>query len=185
MNILVFDDNATHRAAAEAQFKDHDLTVVETYDQAQKLLLDPNSKFDVVFSDLLVPASFQAQTEQLRGLGGTEMPVGIFIGLLAAVKGGAKYVGVLTDANHHSHPASACFDAFNKYAIEPDIFTVGGAKVVLINDSKWIGWYEPTDLSRALSMDEWRGRHQQLTNTKNWGALLAYLISDGKVEDEE
>src|SRR3989344_2002805 len=128
MRILVFDDNQTNRAAAQAQLKDHDLTVVGTYDEAQKLLMPqynykeaskilkgqfgnfnpygskgseakkaeyfaaqkmaneqattyPN--FDVVLSDLLVPASQQAPWPDWSQVIGEGVSVRLFFPLLA------------------------------------------------------------------------------------------------------
>ena len=223
MRILVFDDNQTHRAAAQAQLKDHDLTVVGTYDEAQKLLTpqfdyekasatlksqfgdfnpyrsDDEAKkaeyfaaekvaneqattypnFDVVLSDLLVPSSRQAQGSSGEALVGKEMPVGIFIGLLAAVRARAKYVAVFTDSNHHSHPASACFDAFNPggNGVEnPTAFTVEGSKVLLSNSMNWVNQFDPQDLSKALKYEEYSERSDTV-RAKNWAVLLAYLIA--------
>ncbi len=220
MRILVFDDNPTHRAAAEAQLKDHDLTVVGTYDEAQRLLtpqLDRDKasailkaefgdfnpwrsddkvkkveyfaarevakeqatthpNFDVVLSDLLVPASRQEQGPNGKVHVGKEMPVGIFIGLLAAVKAGAKYVAVFTDSDHHSHPASACFDVFNKGEAAPTPFTVEGSKVILSNTRNWIGQFDPQDLSEALEYQEYSARTDTV-RAKNWAALLVYLTN--------
>lgn len=222
MRILVFDDNETHRAAAHAQLKDHDLTVVGTYDEAQKLLTpqfdyekasailkgqfgdfnpyrsDDEAKkaeyfaaqkvaneqattypdFDVVLSDLLVPASRQAQGPNGAALVGKEMPVGIFIGLVAAVRARAKYVAVFTDSDHHSHPASACFDVFNDDGGEnaPTAFTVEGSKVLLSNTRNWVNEYDPQDLSKALEYEEYSKRSDTI-RAKNWAALLAYLTA--------
>ncbi len=171
MKILVFDDSQTNRDAARAQLKNHDLTVVGTYDEAQKLLT--THKFDVVLTDLLVPASHQSQgSEEFVG---KEMPVGIFIALLAAVKTRAKYVAVFTDTDHHSHPASACFDIFNRSESFPKPFTVEGSKVLLSNARKWINMYDPQDLSKVLEYREYRERTDTV-RAKNWAALLDYLV---------
>lgn len=86
LNILVFDDSEANREAAKAQLKGHRLTVVETYQAAQELLVSGDVFFDVVLSDLLVPASGQSQGPNGQSFVGQEMPVGIFIGLLAAVR---------------------------------------------------------------------------------------------------
>lgn len=217
MRILVFDDNEIHRAAAKAQLKDHDLTVVDTYDEAQRLLTpqldhekesaalerqfgdfnpyrsDDEAKkaeyfaakkvakeqattypdFDVVLSDLLVPASGRAQGSM--ELVGKEMPVGIFIGLLAAVRGRARYIAVLTDSNHHAHPASACLDVFAGENA-PMFFMVEGSKVLLSNNGKWVGQFDPNDLVKKLEYAEYSKRSDTV-RAKNWAALLAYLTA--------
>lgn len=220
LKVLVFDDNEIHRAAACAQLKDHDLMVVGTYDEAQKLLeprinrdkvneilhsqfgdskpwqsSDKAKKaeyfaaekvaveqattypgFDVVLSDLLVPASNQQLGSGGYRFAGQEMPVGIFIGLLAAVKARARYVAIFTDSSHHAHPASACFDAFNEEGeSEPTPFTVEGCKVLLSNTRNWVEQYDPKDLSKALEYEEYSKRSDTVY-AKNWAAILAYLI---------
>jgi len=118
LRILVVDDNETHRKSAQAQLgKTNTVSVVGTYDEAQKLLagtyVSGNGRegmetFDMVLVDLLMPASGRAQGDKGQQYVGEEMPVGIFLALLAA-KQGAKHVAVFTDSDHHSHqrqPAS-------------------------------------------------------------------------------
>lgn len=74
--------------------------------------------FDVVMTDLFVPPSLQAQSDPKR-FDGQAMPVGTTIALLALYSG-AKKVAVVTDENHHNHPASAAFDCFEsaKYTLK-------------------------------------------------------------------
>ena len=218
MNILVFDDNPIHRAAAVAQLKGHDLTVVGTYDEARDFVSskydwkkehaildaqfpdfnyhksdDEEKKtayavarevareqattypdFDVVLTDLLVPASQDTQGGQGMRYVGQEMPVGIFIGLLAAVKGRAKFVAVFTDSDHHSHPASACFDRFNEGETHPTAFMVEGCKVLLSNTRNWVSQYDPNNLVTELEYEDYNKRTDTV-RAKNWAALLEYL----------
>lgn len=145
MKILVIDDKKLHRDAAVDQFQGHDLTVVETYDEGQKALgydnedrMTSKHDFDAVFVDLMLPASDQQQAG--FDLAGTEMPVGIFLALLAA-KNAAKpcQVGLLTDTNHHQHPASACIDAFGDKFNDPSVLDVGSSKLILANQHRFIG----------------------------------------------
>lgn len=143
LKILVIDDSPVHQEAARKQLDEkYDLTVVGSYDEGRILLgyTDRWSRtdkhdFDVVLADLLMPASY-AEGNGGKG-GGEEMPVGIFLALLAA-KNGARYVAMLTDSDHHSHPASACLDAFNKSESSPDRFVVAGAQMLLCNNRSWI-----------------------------------------------
>lgn len=142
------------------------------YGEASKLAT-VYPEFDVILTDLLVPASRQAQGSM--ELVGKEMPVGIFIGLLAAVKGRAKYVAVFTDSDHHSHPASACFDIFNEGENTPTPFTVENSKVLLSNTRNWVSRFDPNDLSRELEYEEYSKRSDTV-RAKNWAALLDYLL---------
>lgn len=83
--------------------------------------------WDVVLTDLLMPAGSMAQGDEGQKYVGQEMAVGWALALQAA-KDGAKYVAVVTDTNHHHHPASAMLDAFNRH-----FFTIDGARVLMTN----------------------------------------------------
>lgn len=114
MKILVFDDTRKHRESANLCLgKEHELTVVGHYDHAQEVLINKGvyGDFDVVMTDLMVPASDQAQGREGERFVGQEMPIGAIIALLA-ISNGVKKVAVVTDMNHHNHPASAAFDCF-------------------------------------------------------------------------
>ena len=183
LKILVFDDSEIHRQSAVLTLgKDHDLTVVGTYDEAQEALApgvdhnkakqlrpdllekaglsrdfnpygkDKNASeadmakyeaaldksyelttsrqnFDVVLTDLLVPASRQAQGDEGKPFVGQEMPLGTTIALLALCNGVRK-VAVVTDKNHHAHPASAAFDCFER---DRGMGPVEGVKILCTN----------------------------------------------------
>jgi DNA-binding NarL/FixJ family response regulator len=60
MKVLVIDDNDGHRSAAQAQLKDHEVTVVGSYDEGKKLVCQSHD-FEVVLVDLLMPASREAR----------------------------------------------------------------------------------------------------------------------------
>lgn len=156
MKILVVDDSKHHQRAAHSFLKDHETKVVGNYDEGQKLVRKGH-EFEAVLVDLLMPASHQKLGGSGEKFGGQEMPVGIFLALLAA-KNGAKYVAVFTDSSHHDHPASACFDAFNPSEDRPDAFTVEGARMLLCN-----GWGFLNQNEKPM--------------TKNWGRLLDYLTA--------
>ena len=171
MRILVYDDSEINLKIAEAQFSSlHDLKTVSTYDEAQQTLLQ-EPLFDVALIDLLVPCSGQALADKSQG--GKELPVGIFIGLLAAKKG-ARFVAVFTDLNHHKHPASACFDAFNNRETSPTAFSVESAKLILCNNTNWVRDFDPENLSQPL---DWLDKNPNKVCGKNWNALLEYLLS--------
>lgn len=180
MKILVIDDNVIHQDAAKAQLKDHETTVVGTYDAGQELL-KVQHEFDAVLVDLLMPASRQQQGGAGMRFMGQEMPVGIFLALLAA-KNGAKYVAVLTDVDHHSHPASACFDAFNREGENhPTPFTIEGAKVLLSNTRNWLKACYCEDLSKFMDWKDYfkdKEKAKQITvRAKDWRTLLNYIVA--------
>lgn len=185
MKVLVIDDNGVNLKAAQAQLKDHEVVVASTYDEGEKLVRQKGHGFDAVLVDLLMPPS----TQQLRreAYSSEEMPVGIFLALLAA-KNGAKYVAVLTDSDHHSHAASACLDAFNAAEAKPTPFKVGKASVMLSNRRGWVGGQflkEDLSVKYETDWDLWtkdreaaNQKEEELSErTKDWKALLDYLIS--------
>lgn len=186
MRILVLDDNATHRFSAKSLLKGHDLTVVATYDEAAKLLGE--HKFDTFLGDLMLPASKQTLAPDAYHFVGEEMPLGTILALLA-LKHGVKYVAVLTDTNHHMHPASAAFDAFNAQWLGP--FAVGDSHILCggndfmcyIDEEKGtkVDWdFLQTDEGKKQYPEiEWQ-TYRGLVRAKDLACALAQLIAGPK-----
>lgn len=65
MKILVFDDSPVHRQSAKLSLKGHDLTVVGTYDEAQKALVSEvdYDKAKQLLPEMLVSAGLPADFE--------------------------------------------------------------------------------------------------------------------------
>ncbi len=101
------------------------------YEKARKESVIPY--WDVVFCDLLMPAGRMAQGGEGLRFVGQEMAVGWSLALRAA-KNGAKFVAVVTDMNHHHHPASAMLDSLDGH-----IFVIDGAKLLLTNHVRMVG----------------------------------------------
>lgn len=164
LNILVIDDTAVHQQAARQTLgAEHNLTVVGTHDGALKLLeaqrdevkfdelyaqykeqgvKDSYSRanmeaslpyWDAVLSDLLMPAGRAAQGGEGLKFVGQEMPVGWSLAIIAALRG-AKYVAVVTDMNHHHHPASAMLDSMSG-----TVFNLHEAKALFTNNPRGVG----------------------------------------------
>lgn len=68
-------------------------------------------EFDAVLTDLMVLPSGRSLGRSFSAYEGVEMPLGTTIALLA-IYVGIKKVAVVTNMNHHKHPAAAAFDAF-------------------------------------------------------------------------
>lgn len=146
--------------------------------------------FDVVLTDLIVPASKQSQGEYSEFVG-QEMPVGVFIALLATVKGKVRYVGLLTDVNHHYHPGSACIDEFNSTP-----FTVDGCKVVFEN-THYIGFFYADNLARPFKRkDVPEGQDYfnykdslessgEIVKAKDWVGFLELVLKPSEQERED
>lgn len=92
--------------------------------------LCPAPRFDAVLLDLLMPASKMTMGPEGMKFVGQEMPTGFALAL-KAVLAGAKFVAVVTDTNHHDHPASAMLDSISsrpEYG-NPPRFVINGVKV--------------------------------------------------------
>ncbi|MEK9157622.1 MAG: hypothetical protein AAB638_00350 [Patescibacteria group bacterium] len=223
MKILVFDDSADHRRSAIALLEGHELTVVETYDEAEKalrLVVDrervkqamkaqfgvespwdlPEEKreaywdadrkatadattypdFDVVLTDLLVPASNNQQGREGYRFVGQEMPLGTVIAI-RALAAGIKRVAIITDMNHHNHPASAAFDHLKG-------FSIGDVRLMCDNDNVTTR-FDVRALKRVsedfLNSDEGKakytemadGSHQGVVWAKDWARALEKLMA--------
>lgn len=181
MKVLVIDDNVLNLDAAKAQLSsEHEVVTAGSYDEAQALLgfkdfytRTDSHPFDVVLVDLLMPVSLQEMADQWR-FAGQEMPVGIFLVLLAA-KNGAKYVGMLTDSCHHTHPGSACLDAFQEKIDGSTALSLCGARVLLSNSVDAIQSFNKNDMSKP--MDYYSGGGPDCVFVKNWSVLLKELLS--------
>lgn len=145
--------------------------------------------FDVVLVDLLMPASRESQGDKGMRYVGQEMPIGVFLAILAAARTGAKFVGLLTDSDHHSHPASACLDEIQQSERSPKSFKIEDAKVLLCNTRAWVNLFAQDDLSTPLddTTESWRENkdRQDVVNAKNWVKLLAHLLDDSSEEEVE
>ena len=121
LKILVIDDKTEHRASAEElKVAGHEVTICGSYDKALDLLEEEivigdggvtksQVHYDLVLTDLLLPAGRYRQGGEGERLVGQEMPLGMNLALLAAVRGVPTTI-VVSDKDHHSHPASAALD---------------------------------------------------------------------------
>ena len=146
--------------------------------------------FDVVMTDLLVPASRQAQGGEGERLVGQEMPLGTTIALLA-LSAGVRNVAVVTDKNHHHHPASAALDCFGMNRLP-------GVNILCTNNVGYVQTDEAT--GKPVSDDflkseagikkypypegqTWGERKGLvLIKGKDWGDILNSLLSDNTGE---
>lgn len=154
MKILVVDNDQKHQESARQTLAEHELVIVENFDQAQEILSPkinwkeyerlvieenlsdreakkramPKPDFDVVLSDLLMAkGSDSGMGERGRILIRQEMGYGYPIVFLAA-NAGVPLIGVFTDKNHHDHPMSYTFDFVGGY--RNDDFTVNSSRVM-------------------------------------------------------
>jgi len=187
MKILVIDDSRVHQQSARQTLQGHDLTVVDTYDEAYKLIqprIETNRKgqvipkkeevatpFDVVLTDLLMPTGSRIQKSKkgnwLADPGeflGPEMPVGFALALNAVLHG-AKYVAVVSDGDHHLDPAMAMLDRLGAYKSgvtrTPVRFEMNGSHV---------GFFRVQDGDGKIQLEDG-------TSGKNWGEILDHILS--------
>lgn len=162
MKILVIDDKAINLKAAMAQLgKDHEVEIASSFDEGRKLILE--KEFDVVLTDLMMCGGECSTDIRDKSILEQEMPVGIFLALLASTKG-VKKVGLLTDMNHHLHPASAALDDFRQ------MLKINNSEVILSNFHAGMAWFMPDNLSVPLSFNE-----NGVIRVKCWPFLMEKL----------
>lgn len=152
MRILVVDDKQEHLQAATSQLgSTHQVETRDEYTEAVALLTE-DAPFDVLLSDLLMPAEPQTLgKEGLRFLG-HEIPIGLVLAFRAAAVG-VKHVAVITDANHHNHPMSAAIDWIN-----PAYWRDEKNRVFQVNESRVLVAHAPLtedgckDWAKALAV---------------------------------
>lgn len=130
----------------------------------QKATTHPD--FDVVLTDLLVPASREAQGGEGMKFVGQEMPLGTTIALQALMMG-IKKVAVVTDMNHHHHPASAAFDCF---AGKP--CKLEGVNIICTNHVQLVGIDVETGAlvdTDFLETDEGKAKYPYPDKERPWG----------------
>lgn len=218
LNILVIDDSVNHQQSARQVLgADHDLTVVGSHDEALKLLETKRDEakyetlraqykeqgvedyyerasaesrlpyWDAVLCDLLMPAGRNAQGGEGLKYVGQEMPIGWSLAITAALRG-AKYVAVVTDMNHHHHPASAMLDTMDGI-----IFSLQGSTALFTNYVRMVGIngtqgictdclgegmkFNGTNTYQCYTC---QGTKVSYSNEgKDWAEILARLLNEG------
>jgi CheY-like chemotaxis protein len=108
--ILVLDNSAHNRAAASYQFGvTNAVTVFESYIEAVNAL--KRGSFDLALVDLLMPPeNYLLGAQAFARVVGSEFPAGIFVALQAA-KREIEEICIVSDSNHHDHPATAILES--------------------------------------------------------------------------
>ena len=106
MKILVIDDTQIQRAHAITALAVHDVTVAEGWGLAKYLLEE--ERWDLVLTDLSMPAESDGQGNEGLKYVGQPTPYGFPLALLA-LKLGVPKVAIVSngqgeDGNHHAHP---------------------------------------------------------------------------------
>ena len=99
------------------------------------------AEFDVVLTDVNLPGAIdKGRGESLTAVG----PIGLLVAM-KAIQQGVKYIGVITDANHHEpNPISKGFDMF---VGKRGFFVTGKSTILMQNGEKgsardWGGWFD-------------------------------------------
>ena len=136
--------------------------------------------FDVVMTDLLVPASRQSQGDRGMRFVGEEMPVGTIIALLALTRR-VKKVAVITDMNHHQHPASAGFDYFGGVAdLGSDVRILCSNNCTCSFDTISGEKAKKVDWSDKDAREKYDRRHDagEIVTVKDWARVLERLTTE-------
>lgn len=137
MDILVIEDKEMHQQSARETLKGHEVTIVGSYDDARELL-EVKFDFDVVLTDMNMPMS-KKTLEREAFKPNEQVPYGFVLALMAA-HGGAKFVAMVTDTNHHQGAMSAALDNLcPSYLYHPSDaeqikrFVINGAEVIFVH----------------------------------------------------
>lgn len=137
MKILIVEDTKKNIEAAKKQLAGHQLTILSSFKQFINLTgnntvgapasapwkYESLSEYDMVLTDVELP-SFTDNSPNDEALA----PTGLMI-MTKALSDGVKYIGVITDANHHMDPVSRGFD-FYLHSIVP--ISLGQSKLFLM-----------------------------------------------------
>lgn len=170
--------------------KDASEVDMKKYHDADKMadeLATTHPNFDVVLVDLMMPASREAQGGEGMQFVGKQLPVGTFL-ILLALAAGVKNIAMVTDTNHHHHPASAALDPINRKVIK-----VGDVKIFATNYANSVTFDEKT--GEALSyqyLESAEGKqkypcrpdytYEGTFKGKGWYSILKTLL-EGKDEE--
>ncbi len=154
MRILVIDDIQNNLVSAILTLDGHELVTEGDAEKAHSLIR--NEKWDAVLTDLWMPTP-QGQSAFGVGLDPSRMqddsikdtmPIGLVFALMAVTRG-VKYVGVLTETNHHTDRLTAALDGV-RIGDNPRLTVMGcglfrtksgaknwGALLQLLTDGTW------------------------------------------------
>lgn len=123
--------------------------------RARKITRLLGKKYDVVLTDLLLPASAECLGEPEKYFG-QEMPLGTLI-VFYALQLGVKKIAIVTDSNHHDHPAAAAIDMLRTLQL-------GDTRVDFLSDT--------TGEAMIWTMTE----TGEKVRVKNWAKALGKLL---------
>lgn len=172
-NFMPYRENTVASDAEKAKYED---ACREAKEQATT-----HPHFDVVLLDLMMPASRSAQGLDGMSFVGKQMPVGTFL-ILLALHAGVKNIAMVTDMNHHHHPASAALDPINRSVIK-----VSDVKIFATNYSSLKTFDEKTGevlTYKYLESEEGKAKYPQDANYghvgtfsgKGWDSILKVLL---------
>ena len=197
MRILVIEDSPDHIESAKRTLEGHELTIVSYFDEAMELMKP--DEFDAVLTDMMLPMSNKLDKNYYK----TTDPVSCgFIIALRATLCGAKYIGMLTDINHHKGAMAAALDYLDNHlmylntstcnSVRPN-FIINGAKVMFVHAPmtkkvtvreclciKGIQSQRYFDQDGNCTMCNGTGQHDvedEQVRVKNWGKVLADLVA--------
>ncbi len=154
----------------------------EEWQKQHQEIMKEHYQWDVVLSDLLMPAGKILQGANGIPYVGQEMPIGWALALYAALQG-ARLIAVVTDIDHHDHPASALLDLMKNR-----IFMVEQAHALFTNNIRLV---EIPGTETTCTECDGSGKHSfiaerqcsncdgkktELLRGKDWGDILKRLL---------
>lgn len=160
MKILVVDDTLVHREAATAQLGgEHDLLILCSYEDAKHQLLYSKESFDVLLTDLQMPA--RSDIARDKGQPETMQVMGDWLVKFAAMKK-IPYIGLCTDVNHHADPASDAIAILSNWHYE------------LTDNKDFTGPWQFMQINQSRVM--YAEHDSMMGPVKNWKKVLENLV---------
>lgn len=125
-----------HQKAAHEQLAEHDLTIMKSFTRFFNVSKRRNlnkylSNFDMLLTDVNLPSPNDKQKKENGATG--------FVIAFKALEAGIKFIGIITDSDHHQDTYSKALDLW----LNQGPFSVGDVRIYLENDydavTKWGG----------------------------------------------
>lgn len=198
MRILVIDDKNLNIGSARDFLLPlgHDVVICKSYFSAVQFLT--TQQFDVVLTDIMMPAncdglngeaqwalfgtgSYITDRETAPKPGTPEVPYGFTLGILAAMRG-AKYVGFVSNTDHHADPLSWSLDQISVKAPyggdERELITINGAKCGFFVGGCCPQIDDEKNYPYVGSEADPYGHEKWVNRPKDWLAVLTKLLGE-------
>ncbi|MFZ5954807.1 MAG: hypothetical protein ACOYT4_00090 [Nanoarchaeota archaeon] len=134
--ILVIEDKLIHQESAKELLKNHDLTIVNTFEGYLEKMYGVYHKkiqsFEVILSDLSFPWCNEGNTYDFR----QETHLGYTVPFHSAIYS-IPYCAIYTDTDHHDGPIAETFEHFETYEANPPVFQINKTRFMFFDSDSF------------------------------------------------